>query len=127
MTPAGNCSTCPAVPGQIPARLLRPGSCPNTTTCSCSYADRSRIVTGNRRIPLPPGNGGARGTLLVDGFFKGTWHATRSAGKVTLRISTFGRLSGPDHHAVAGEGMQLLGFIAPRSEPDVILVPEQAS
>ena len=88
-----------------------------------SHADRSRIVTSNRPIPLPPGNGGAIGTLLIDGFFRGTWHATRSDGKVTLRIETFDRLSGPDGHAVAGEGVRLLGFIAPQLEPDVILVP----
>jgi hypothetical protein len=88
-----------------------------------SHADRSRIVTGNRAIPLPPGNGGARGTLLVDGFFRGTWHATRSAGKATLRIETFGQLPGPDSPAVADEGTQLLRFIAPQFKPDVVLVP----
>jgi hypothetical protein len=87
-----------------------------------SYADRSRIITGSRAVPLPPGNGGARGTLLVDGFFRGTWHATCSAGKVTLRIETFDRLSGVDGDEVASEGMLLLRFIAPQLEPGVVLV-----
>jgi hypothetical protein len=44
-----------------------------------------------------------------------------------LRIETFDRLSGPDGDAVADEGMQLLRFVAPRFEPDVILLPGQAS
>src|SRR5262249_17552342 len=57
-----------------------------------SHADRSRIVPGNRPIPLPPGNGGTRGTLLVDGMLAGTWRITRSGGKATLRIDTFAPL-----------------------------------
>ena len=64
--------------------------------------------------------------MLVDGFFQGTWHATRSPGKVTLRIETFGRLAVADSHAVADEGLRLLRFIEPRSEPDVVLTPAAA-
>ena len=86
-----------------------------------SHAERSRIVTGNRRIPLPPGSGGARGTLLVDGLFQGTWSTTRSNGEATLHIGTFIPLTSPDARAVTSEGMRLLAFIAPQLDPDVVL------
>jgi len=113
----------PDGPRPDPGTPAPPRFLPEYDNVLLSHADRSRIVSGNRPIPLPPGNGGTRGTLLVDGFFLGTWHATRSAGKVTLRIETFDRLPGPDGDAVAGEGMRLLRFIAPQLKPDVILVP----
>jgi hypothetical protein len=86
-----------------------------------SHADRSRIIAGRRRVPLPPGNGGARGTLLVDGMFSGTWSCVRSAGTATLRIETFSPLTVAAAQAVTDEGARLLAFIAPRSDPEVVL------
>jgi hypothetical protein len=111
----------PGGPRPDPGTPVPPRFLPEYDNVLLSYADRSRIITGNRAVPLPPGNGGARGTLLVDGFFRGTWHAARSAAKVTLRIETFDRLSGPDADEVASEGMLLLKFIAPHLEPGVVL------
>ena len=35
------------------------------------HADRSRIIPPGRRIPLPPGDGATRGTVLLDGMFAG--------------------------------------------------------
>jgi len=32
-----------------------------------SHADRTRVIPGNRPVPLPPGNGATVGTFLVDG------------------------------------------------------------
>jgi hypothetical protein len=86
-----------------------------------SHADRSRIVPGNRPIPLPPGNGGAKGTLLVDGMFHGTWEIRRTGPRATLVIETFAPLTGADVGAVTDEGMRLLAFAAPESGPDVVL------
>ncbi len=116
----------PAGPRPNPGTPAPPRFLPEYDNVLLSYADRSRIVTGGRSIPLPPGNGGAKGTLLVDGYFRGTWRATRSAGKATLRIEAFDRLPGHDGQDVAAEGTRLLGFIAPQLEPDVILVPAPA-
>jgi hypothetical protein len=113
----------PGGPRPEPGTPAPPRFLPEYDNVLLSYADRGRIVTGDRPIPLPPGNGGARGTVLVDGFFRGTWHATRSAGKATLRIEAFDRLSGPDRQDTVAEGARLLGFIAPQLDPDVILVP----
>lgn len=61
-----------------PPRLL-----PEYDNLLLSHKDRSR-VTGNRPVPLPPGNGAAAGTFLVDGMWQGTWQIRDQA----LRIST---------------------------------------
>jgi hypothetical protein len=117
----------PGGPRPDPGTPAPPRFLPEYDNVLLSYADRGRIITGGRAVPLPPGNGGARGILLVDGFFRGTWHAARSAGKATLRIETFDQLSGADGDAVASEGMQLLRFIAPQLEPEIVLLPGQVS
>ena len=104
----------PEVPA--PPRFL-----PEYDNVLLSHADRSRIVTGGRPIPLPPGFGGTRGTLLVDGMFQGTWQITRSGQRATLRIETFARLAGTDAGAVTEEGARLLAFAAAGADPDVVL------
>jgi hypothetical protein len=86
-----------------------------------SHADRSRVITGKRAVPLPPGNGAAQGTLLVDGFFAGTWRTTRPPGRVELQVTTFARLPKSDASAVSREGLDLLTFIAPEGKPDVVV------
>ncbi|MEP7022876.1 MAG: winged helix DNA-binding domain-containing protein [Actinomycetota bacterium] len=86
-----------------------------------SYASRARILTGNRAIPLPPGNGGTRGTVLVDGFFAGIWHAARNPEQVTLHIETFEPLTKADASAVTEEGLELLAFIAPQLASMIVL------
>ena len=104
----------PEVPA--PPRFL-----PEYDNVLLSHADRSRIVTGGRPIPLPPGFGGTRGTLLVDGMFQGTWQITRSGQRATLRIETFARPAGTDAGAVTEEGARLLAFAAAGADPDVVL------
>ena len=104
----------PEVPA--PPRFL-----PEYDNVLLSHADRSRIVTGGRPIPLPPGFGGTRGTLLVDGMFQGTWQITRSGQRATMRIETFARLAGTDAGAVTEEGARLLAFAAAGADPDVVL------
>jgi hypothetical protein len=44
-----------------------------------SHADRSRIILDGRNPPLFPGNGAALGTVLVDGFLRGTWKSPVTA------------------------------------------------
>jgi hypothetical protein len=83
--------------------------------------DRRRVITGRRTVPLPPGNGAAAGTLLVDGLFAGAWRATRRDSRAELIVATFSRLTEPDASAVISEGMGLLAFIAPGGKPDVVV------
>ena len=53
------------------------------------HADRSRIIPPRRRIPLPPGNGATRGTVLLDGMFGGEWRIDRDGHRATLTIAPF--------------------------------------
>ncbi len=111
----------PDAPRPSPDTPAPPRFLPEYDNVLLSHADRSRIIHGRRRVPLPPGNGGARGTLLVDGMFSGTWSCARSAGTATLHIETFGPLTGAAAQEVTDEGGRLLAFIAPRSGPQVVL------
>jgi hypothetical protein len=111
----------PGAPRPGPEVPAPPRFLPEYDNVLLSHADRGRIVAGGRPIPLPPGPGGTRGTLLVDGMFQGTWQITRSGQRATLRIGTFARLAAPDAGAVAEEGVRLLAFAAAGADPDVVL------
>jgi hypothetical protein len=91
----------------VPPRFL-----PAYDNALLSHADRARIIPSNRRVPLPPGSGKNRGTVLVDGFFCGTWKTVRDRGKSTLAIEAFESLAKRDRDALAEEGERLLRFVA---------------
>jgi hypothetical protein len=74
-----------------------------------SHADRSRIIPDGRRVPLPPGNGAAAGTVLVDGMFQGTWRRADD----TIEVTPFRKLTAAEESDLTDEGRRLLGFIAP--------------
>jgi hypothetical protein len=78
-----------------------------------SHADRSRVKTPGWPVPLPAGNGGNAGTVLVDGQFRATWATARDGGRVTLTVRPFARLSPSDGAAVAAEAERLLAFTDP--------------
>lgn len=92
-----------------------------------SYADRRRVNPENRRVPLLPGNGAKKGTVLVDGAFAGTWALARPQAASRAR---HGADIADDHGAVVGvelfraatssqrqeleeEAMRLLTFLVP--------------
>ena len=72
-----------------------------------SHKDRTRLITGNRAVPLPPGNGATDGTFLVDGLWQGTWQVR--GGK--LRLQPFTRLRRADRAALLAEAARLCAFI----------------
>jgi hypothetical protein len=72
-----------------------------------SHADRTRVIADQHRDPVF-----TKGSLLVDGFVRGTWKLTRQHGTATLTIELLGPLAEPDRGAVAAEGARLLGFAA---------------
>src|SRR5436190_8896641 len=51
-----------------------------------SHADRSRVKTPGWPVPLPAGNGGNAGTVLVDGQFQATWAIARDGEHATLTV-----------------------------------------
>ena len=111
----------PRAPRPGPDTPAPPRFLPEYDNVLFSHADRSRVITGHRAVPLPPGNGAAQGTLLVDGLFAGTWRTTRPPGRAELQVTTFAKLPKSDASAVTREGLDLLTFIAPEGKPDVVV------
>jgi len=74
-----------------------------------SFAERSRVIPHRRPVPLPPGHGASRGTLLVDGRWQADWSITQAV----LQIEPFAPLRAADRDAIAAEGEQLLDFAVP--------------
>jgi hypothetical protein len=92
-----------------------------------SFARRERVNPDGRPVPLPPGNGAAGGTVLLDGFWAGGWTLTRSRDQAVLEVRPSTPLAAAHRDAVAAEGRRLLGFAAagPAADRDVrILAPE---
>jgi hypothetical protein len=104
----------PDAPIPDPDTPAPPRFLPEYDNVLLSHADRSRVIPVSRSVPLPPGPGGARGTVLVDGFWQATWKITRTpeGGAAVLRIEPFGHLSRGEAAAVAEEGARLLCFVA---------------
>ena len=86
-----------------------------------SFHDRTRLIHGNRPVPLPPGNGATTGTILIDGWWQGTWQIQ---GR-TLRIQPFTRLRRSDRDALLAEARRLSDFLAPPGY-DIVLDKAEA-
>jgi hypothetical protein len=71
-----------------------------------SHKDRTRLITGHRTVPLPPGNGATDGTFLVDGLWHGTWQMRGE--KIYLR--PFTKLRRADRDALLTEAARLCAF-----------------
>ncbi|HEX2739073.1 MAG TPA: winged helix DNA-binding domain-containing protein [Rubrobacter sp.] len=106
----------PDAPLPDPDTPAPPRFLPEYDNVLLSHADRTRIIPEGQRLPLPPGGGGVRGTVLVDGFLRGTWRIQRTRGMVTLEIQPFERLSKEDTDALAEEGERLVRFVAEPNE-----------
>jgi hypothetical protein len=85
-----------------------------------SYADRRRVIRHDRQVPLWPGNGGTRGSLLIDGVWDANWQVTTDA----LTITTFRRLTAPEQSAVVAEAGRLLAFRSPDATPPIRFASE---
>jgi hypothetical protein len=53
------------------------------------------------------------GTILVDGFVRGTWKITKTRKTATLSIEPYAPIAKPDREALEEEGYRLLTFAAP--------------
>ena len=74
-----------------------------------SHADRRRVNPLGREVPLWPGNGATRGTVLIDGTWDANWQITPGA----LTITALRPLTAHEESAVAEEGARLLAFRSP--------------
>ncbi|MEV6441490.1 winged helix DNA-binding domain-containing protein [Amycolatopsis sp. NPDC051716] len=85
-----------------PARFL-----PEYDNVLLAHADRARVLPPERRVPLPPGNGASRGTLLVDGFYRADWRLHSDGLEVTAQD----RLTAGERAEIEAEGERLLRFL----------------
>ena len=85
------------------------------------HADRSRIIPAGRRIPLPPGNGATRGTVLLDGMFAGEWRIATEREHATLEVEPFEAMPAAELSALLEEGMRLLAFAAADMEVRIVV------
>jgi hypothetical protein len=106
----------PDAPRPDPETPAPPRFLPEYDNLLLSHADRSRVIVGNTlgspSVPLFPGNGGARGTLLVDGFWQGVWKIARGPDSALLVVEPFIQLSKTEVAAITAEGVRLLAFAA---------------
>ena len=72
-----------------------------------------------RIVPLWPGNGGNRGTVLVDGFWRANWGIVPDGGQAHLDIEAFQPLPRRQAAALAAEGHRLLAFAAASPANDI--------
>jgi hypothetical protein len=104
----------PRPPAETPAP---PRFLPAYDNLLLSHADRTRVIPGNRPVPLPPGHDATAGTLLVDGRWQGTWQIRDQ----TPRIQPFTTLRRDDRDALPTEAAKLCAFLAPHVTYDIIL------
>jgi len=106
-----------------PVRFL-----PEYDNALLSHADRTRIVPRGRQVPLPPGNGAVMGTMLVDGYLRGTWRIVRHDGSAVLMVEPDAPLAPAERLEVEQEGDALLRFAAAgATRLDVRIGSERAS
>ncbi|MGH3738317.1 MAG: winged helix DNA-binding domain-containing protein [Micromonosporaceae bacterium] len=110
---AGGLYDLPDAPRPDPDTPAPPRFLPEYDNLLLSYADRTRVNPDRRRVPLPPGNGAAGGTLLVDGLWHGEWSLRRAKDEARLRVSLYHPVA--DEEALAEEGGTLLEFLAPEA------------
>ena len=71
-----------------------------------SHHDRSRVI--DRRFGL---DGWMRGSILVDGFVRGTWRQDTKRGVSTMLIGLFSDLAAGDRAEVEAEAVRVLDFV----------------
>lgn len=73
-------------------------------------------------MPLPPGNGGTTGTVLIDGFWRATWQVTRDRDTATLTLGHFTPPTAEERADLTAEGTRLLAFVAPQARHELRFV-----
>ncbi|TNC20876.1 winged helix DNA-binding domain-containing protein [Amycolatopsis alkalitolerans] len=110
----------PEAPRPDPDTPAPPRFVPEFDNLLLSHADRTRVLSeeARKRVFGVP-NGVFPGTVLVDGFVRGTWRITKTRAAATLDIEPYQRISKKDSAALASAGARLLRFAAPGRTPDV--------
>ena len=97
-----------------PVRFL-----PEYDNIALSHDDRTRIIDRKFSEDI-----WMRGSILVDGFLRGTWRIDTRRHASTLRIGTFDDLSSPELADVGAEAERLAEFLVPDAASREILIGE---
>jgi hypothetical protein len=110
----------PLSSGDLPApvRFL-----PEYDNVLLSHADRTRVIPDKRPVPLFAGDGARAGTVLVDGNYRATWRLSVAARAATITVTAMPGLTRRESDDVQAEGLQLLGFLVPETDGEVIVTP----
>jgi hypothetical protein len=103
----------PDAPRPDPDTPAPPRFLPAYDNVLLSHANRTRLIPDGRSVPLPAGTGGNTGTLLVDGWFAGTWKINVENVTATLHVNPFAGVT--EREEIAEEGKRLLAFTAMES------------
>ncbi|WP_308126120.1 winged helix DNA-binding domain-containing protein [Nonomuraea ceibae] len=93
-----------------PVRLLAPFD-----NLLLSHADRTRVIADADRPRVITVNGQVLGTVLVDGFVRGTW----KRDKAVVSVELFAPVTGAQAEEIRAEAAALLAFAAPGSAHDI--------
>jgi len=88
-----------------PARFL-----PEFDSLLLAHADRTRVISDERRPAVITKNLRVKATVLIDGFVGATWEIKRSRRAVTLAITPFRALSKREAAELKAEGASMLSF-----------------
>ena len=102
----------PDAPRPDPDTPAPPRFLPDFDNALLSHADRTRVIADDHRRRIATRNGMPPGTVLVDGFVRGTWKVDRRRRSATLLVEPFAPLSAPDQTALTDEAARLLAFVA---------------
>ena len=102
----------PDAPRPDPDAPAPPRFLPEFDNLILSHADRARVISNDYRRMIASKNGMVPATVLVDGFFRGTWKTERTRGKATLLIELFEPLPKEDRDALSEEGERLIRLVA---------------
>ncbi|MEC3977602.1 winged helix DNA-binding domain-containing protein [Amycolatopsis sp. H20-H5] len=93
----------PGADTPAPPRLLGPFD-----QTLLSYADRTRVISDDHRKRVITQNGLVKGTVLLDGYVRGSWESQVRRKVATLRVTPFERFTKRDMASVESAGRRLL-------------------
>ncbi|MGD9891634.1 MAG: winged helix DNA-binding domain-containing protein [Dehalococcoidia bacterium] len=100
----------PNAPLPDPDTPAPPRFLPQYDNVLLSHGDRGRIVSDEHRRRLASANGVGPGTVLLDGFVRGTWKIARDGATAVLAIRPLESISKEDQAAATEEGIRMLTF-----------------
>ncbi|MGH3648210.1 MAG: DNA glycosylase AlkZ-like family protein, partial [Micromonosporaceae bacterium] len=113
----------PDAPRPDPDTPAPPRFLPEYDNLLLSYADRTRVNPDRRRVPLPPGNGAAGGSVLLDGLWQGEWAVRRAGDTARLAVTLYRPAA--DVTALTTEGEALLAFLAPEAAAREVAISDR--